>query len=161
MAHGAFLSVTGQKQGKIKGPVTLPGRKDTIQVFAGGHNIVSPRDPQSGLPTGQRIHKPLTIAKEIDCSSPLLINALTTNENLKEVVLQFWQQDRTGRDSVFYTIRLLNANIADYRLVLSLDSLPAPVPHPELEEISFTYQKITWTWEQGAITASDDWESRV
>jgi type VI secretion system secreted protein Hcp len=88
------------------------------------------------------------------------LNTLTTNENLKEVVLQFWQQDRTGRDSLFYTIRLVNANIASYRLVLSMDGAES-VQHPEREEFSFTYQKITWTWEQGGITATDDWEARV
>jgi type VI secretion system secreted protein Hcp len=160
MAHGAFLSITAQKQGRIKGSVTLPGRKDTIQVFAGGHEIVSPRDIQSGLPTGQRLHKPLFITKDIDCSSPLLLTALTTNENLKEVVLQFWHQDRTGRDSAFYSIRLVNANIASYKLVLSMDGTES-VQHPEREEFSFTYQKITWTWEQGGISAVDDWEARV
>ena len=160
MAHGAYLSITGQKQGRIKGPVTLIGRKDTIQVFGGAHEIVSPRDIQSGLPTGQRLHKPLTLTKEIDCSTPLLMNVLVTNENLKEVVLQLWQQDRGGRDAPFYTIRLVNANISGYKLLLALDGTE-PVQHPEREELTFTYQKITWTWEQGAISAGDDWEARV
>ncbi|NTW51638.1 MAG: type VI secretion system tube protein Hcp [Chlorobiaceae bacterium] len=160
MAHGAYLSITGQKQGKIKGPVSLIGRKDTIQVFGGFHEIVSPRDSYSGLPTGQRIHKPLTFIKEIDCSSPLLLNALVTNENLKEVVLQLWHQDRGGRDAAFYTIRLINASLAAYKLVLSMDGSDA-AQHPEREEFSLTYQKITWTWEPGAISASDDWEARV
>jgi hypothetical protein len=32
--------------------------------------VVSPRDAASGLPTGKRQHKPLTITKEIDKSSP-------------------------------------------------------------------------------------------
>jgi type VI secretion system secreted protein Hcp len=27
------------------------------------------------------------------------------------------------------------------------------------EEWSFTYQKIEWTWLDGGITASDDWEA--
>jgi hypothetical protein len=37
-----------------------------------GLEIVSPRDSASGLPTGKRQHKPLTITKELDRSSPLL-----------------------------------------------------------------------------------------
>lgn len=32
--------------------------------------VVSPRDPASGLPTGKRMHKPLTITKELDKMSP-------------------------------------------------------------------------------------------
>jgi Type VI secretion system effector, Hcp len=35
-------------------------------------SIVSPRDPASGLPTGKRMHKPITITKELDKSSPML-----------------------------------------------------------------------------------------
>ncbi len=34
--------------------------------------IVSPRDASSGLPTGKRMHKPFTITKELDKSSPEL-----------------------------------------------------------------------------------------
>jgi len=34
--------------------------------------IVSPRDAASGLPTGKRQHKPFTITKELDKSSPVL-----------------------------------------------------------------------------------------
>jgi type VI secretion system secreted protein Hcp len=30
------------------------------KVKAGSHEIVSPRDPASGLPTGKRMHKPFT-----------------------------------------------------------------------------------------------------
>jgi hypothetical protein len=30
------------------------------EVVGGAHEIVSPRDPASGLPTGKRMHKPLT-----------------------------------------------------------------------------------------------------
>jgi type VI secretion system secreted protein Hcp len=28
-----------------------------------------------------------------------------------------------------------------------------------MEDIQFTYQKIEWTWNDGGITAGDDWES--
>jgi hypothetical protein len=38
--------------------------------------IVSPRDAQSGLPTGKRMHKPLTIMKETDKASPVLYTKL-------------------------------------------------------------------------------------
>jgi type VI secretion system secreted protein Hcp len=29
------------------------------------------------------------------------------------------------------------------------------------EEIAFTYQSIQWTWTEGGLTASDDWEGRI
>lgn len=38
-------------------------------------NVVSPKDAASGLPTGKRQHKPMTISKELDKSSPKLAQA--------------------------------------------------------------------------------------
>jgi type VI secretion system secreted protein Hcp len=32
---------------------------------------------------------------------------------------------------------------------------------PLQEEITLTYQKIQWTWNDGGVTASDDWEAPV
>jgi type VI protein secretion system component Hcp len=45
---------------------------------------VAPRDAASGLPTGKRQHKPISITKELDKSTPLLMQALCTNENVTE-----------------------------------------------------------------------------
>jgi type VI secretion system secreted protein Hcp len=161
MAHGAYLSITGQRQGKIRGPVTLPGLKDSIRVFGGTHEVLSPRDAATRLPTGRRVHKPLIIVKEVDCSSPMLMSALVANENLKEVVLQFWQQDRAGRDVPFYTIRLLNASITGIRLVMAAETNSGLSMPPEQEEVTFVYRRIIWTWEQGGVCTSDDWEQDV
>ncbi|WP_252724590.1 type VI secretion system tube protein Hcp, partial [Acinetobacter baumannii] len=37
------------------------------------HEVIIPRDPQSGQPTGQRVHKPVVITKVFDKASPLLL----------------------------------------------------------------------------------------
>jgi type VI secretion system secreted protein Hcp len=36
--------------------------EDQLARVSGGHAIVSPRDPASGLPTGKRMHKPYSLA---------------------------------------------------------------------------------------------------
>ena len=56
-----FMKLRGQKVGVIRGSVTTKGREGSIQVFDINHEIVSPRDPQSGLSTGLRQHKPYTV----------------------------------------------------------------------------------------------------
>jgi type VI secretion system secreted protein Hcp len=132
-AIAGTLAVTGQKQGAFN--TTLTG-------FS--HEIVSPRDPASGLPTGQRMHKPISITKQLDATTPLLLNALVNNENLTSVLLGLM---RNGQQVA--TIKLTNANISDY------------VANGGNETWSFTYQKITWTWVDGGITAQDDWEAPV
>ena len=107
------------------------------------HEIVSPRDPASGLPTGKRQHKAFTITKELDKSTPLLLGALVTNENLPTVTFAY-----THGGTPYLTVKLTNANIASNEQVGTT------------ETIEFTYQKIEWTWIAGDISASD-WQSPV
>ncbi|WP_044238634.1 type VI secretion system tube protein TssD, partial [Chondromyces apiculatus] len=85
MALAAYLRLKGQTQGDIKGSVIQKGREDSIMVIAVSHEIISPRDAASGLPTGKRMHKPFVITKELDKSSPLLYNVLTNNENIVDM----------------------------------------------------------------------------
>ena len=72
--------------------------------------------------------------------------ALTQNENLTTVTITLWAPGTTTPEA---TIKLTNANIVDH----SQDGTT--------ESISFTYQKITWTWMDGDITSEDDWEAPV
>ena len=166
MALNQYLDLTGQKQGKINGSVTQKGRENKIMVIAVSHEIVSPRDSASGLPTGKRMHKPFVITKELDKSSPLLYNALVNNENITKWELQFWTPQLSaatgvGAEKQHFTIKLTNANIASIHFRSLNNKNPDMTRYAEYEEISFTYQKIEWTWVDGGITAMDDWESPV
>jgi type VI secretion system secreted protein Hcp len=166
MALNAYLKLKGQKTGEIKGSVTQKGREGKIMVIATAHEIMSPRDPASGLPTGKRMHKPFVITKELDKSSPLLYNVLVNNENISEWELQHWTPQLsaatgTGAEVQHYTVKLTNANIATITFRMLNNKNPDLMKYAEFEEIAFTYQKIEWTWVQGGITAMDDWESPV
>jgi type VI secretion system secreted protein Hcp len=166
MALNAYLKLKGQNSGDVKGSVTQKGREDTIMVHAYTHEIVTPRDAASGLPTGKRMHKPLTITKEIDKSSPILYSILVNNENITEFELQFWKPQikaasGVGSEVQFYTIKLVNANISQMHEYVLDNKIPANMPIPPMETVSFTYQKIEWTWVDGGITANDDWEAPV
>ena len=161
MALNAYLKLKGATQGDIKGSVTQKGREDSIMVIAVNHQVLSPRDSASGLPTGKRQHKPFTITKEVDKSSPLLYNALVNNENITEWKLQFWQPSAAGKEQQHYTIELTNASIAAIQLEMLNNKYPENMQHKEREHVSFCYQKIVWTWMDGGITAEDDWEAPV
>lgn len=150
-ALNAYLKLKGQKQGEIKGSVTQKGRESSIMVIAVSHEIVSPRDAASGLPTGKRQHKPFVITKELDRSSPILHQVLVNNENLSSFELTIFQPK--AKDPA-YTVRLTNANIASIKTLVGEDG-------KVLEEVAFTYQKIEWQWIDGGITAMDDWEAPV
>ena len=166
MAMMAYMKVRGKKQGWIKGSVTQKGREDSIAVIAYHHSVVSPRDPQSGLPTGQRMHKPFTVVKNTDRATPPLYTALCTNESLPEVTVNFWEPQVKAATGVgaavqFYTVKLTNAGIASITAMMPNVEDPAQQSFDPQEEVAFTYQKIEWTWNDGGITAVDDWEARV
>lgn len=157
-----YLTLKGQTQGEIKGSVTQAGREDSISVQYLQSKIVSPRDAASGLPTGKRQHQPLVFRKTIDKSTPKLLTALVNNENIQEAHFKFWRPSITGKEEQYFTIDLQNASLASHNLYHpdSYDS-SAGGNGADLEEWSFTYQKIVWTFTTGGITAQDDWEAPV
>ena len=168
MALNAYLRLKAAKQGDIKGSVTQKGREGRIAVIAFSHEIVSPRDSASGLPTGKRMHKPLVITKELDKSTPLLHAALVSNEAITSftldcfsVVARLGPGAGAGAEVNDFTITLANASIASIRMVMPNNRNPELTKLATYEEIAFTYEKITWTWVDGGVTASDDWETPV
>ena len=158
MALNAYLRLKGETQGDINGSITQKGREDSIMVIGTSHEVLSPRDAASGLPTGKRQHKPFVITKEIDKASPLLYSVLCNNENITEWKLEYWQPSKTGQEQQHYTIELLNASISEIRHEMLNNKYPENMQHKEREHIAFCYQKITWTWMEGGISAEDDWE---
>jgi type VI secretion system secreted protein Hcp len=161
MALNAYLRLTGEIQGEINGSVTQAGREDSILVISVGHQVTSPRDAASGMPTGKRQHKPITITKEVDKSTPLLYMALANNENITDWNLRFWRPSHSGKEIQFYTVQLVNARVVDIRFEMLNNNYPENMQHAEREHVSFTYQKIIWTYENGGITAEDDWEAPI
>jgi type VI secretion system secreted protein Hcp len=161
MALQAYLILKGQKQGAINGSITQKGRENSIGIIAVSHSVVSPRDAASGLPTGKRMHKPITVTQELDKAVPLLYNALVNNENITEWTCKFWEPSSTGAEKQYFTISLVNANIASIDFRMANNKHPDLMKFKEYLEIAYTYQKITWTWTDGGITAMDDWEAPV
>lgn len=165
MALNAYLHLKGVKSGDILGSSTVKGREGRIVVMGASHEVLSPRDPVSGLPTGRRMHKPYVITKEVDRASPLLYQVLTTNETLSEFDLQFWRtavkSPTSGSEVQHYTVRLTNAQIADIRFTQPNTRDPNLARLAEYEEVTFTYQKIEWLWTEGGIATQDDWLART
>lgn len=157
MATTAQLSLRGARTGEIRGD----GPDGRIRVIGVSHEITSPRDPASGLPTGSRQHRPLVLVKELDPASPLLRAVLANNENLPELRLAFTRPTAGGGEEQHFLIELLNANLTNIRLEMLNNQFAETAPLAVREHVSFTYQRITWTWLDGGITASDDWEASV
>ena len=154
-----YLSVKGEIQGDLTGESTKNQTKIPILGFSYG--VVSPRDPASGLPTGRRQHKPLTVFKEWGVISPQLFRALVDNENLISVIIDEARTDPTGKEVVYMEIRLTNATVMEITIdPQKVDVLPVWT-NREIEAISFTFQKIEIENKVSKVVAVDDWQQHT
>ena len=153
------LLVEGVKQGKIEGSCTMKGREGTILVQGVDHTVEIPKSPQTGLPTGKRVHGALTITKEVDKSSPKLLQALCSGEQLTEVELDFYRIKPSGEEEKYYTIKLTNAIIVGVRTWFPNCLQAETTSFGHMEDISFTYKAIRWTWVPDGIEAEDSWDA--
>src|SRR3954454_5234673 len=88
-----YLKIDGVAQEAAHGPICLrasatgdldgDGSPDTAivrlncaagEMHAAQFEVVSPRDSSSGMATGKRMHKPLTVVKEWGAATPQLAN---------------------------------------------------------------------------------------
>ena len=170
MPTPAYLSIEGSNQGQITsgaftadsvGNVYQEGHEDEILVEAFSHNVTVPTDPQSGQPTGQRVHKPLTITKVFDKSSPMLYQALTTGEKLTNCKLKWFRTSPAGVQEHYFTMELEDAIITDIQARMPNCQDPAKAHFTHLEEVSFSYRKIIWTHEVAGTSSMDDWRAPV
>jgi len=157
MAMTSYLTLEGKNQGKIEGDVAQKGREKTILVYGIEHNIEIPRDTHTGMPTGQRVHKPFSVTKHIDQASPKLMQAVSTGEQMKTFELKYFRINDKGQEEHYYTVKLGNAIVVSTRQYKPLTFLPENKPYHDMEVISFSYEKITVTYEPDGIEAEDNY----
>jgi len=133
-----------------------PGSDGTICVQSLGYGLILPTDAGSGLPTGQRQHRPLKVVKLVDAATPFIFSALTQNRTC-DVVIQFFKRDPAGSGAEihFFTITLQNAKITS----INASVIPGPQITPFVETITFTYQNIILKDEITGAETNDSWET--
>jgi len=170
MPTPAYLTIEGETQGPIsQGAFTLEsvgnnyqeGHEDEIFIQAFDHQVTLPKDPQSGQPSGQRVHRPFIITKVFDKSSPLLFNSLVQGERLTKCELKWYRPTTAGGSEHYFTIALEDAIITDIQSNMPHCQDPANAPFTHLETVSLSYRKIEWTHEVAGTSASDDWRAPV
>jgi type VI secretion system secreted protein Hcp len=152
----SFSSIGGNSLGS--GHSRVHGMKRGFTVLTPAnlrYALISPRDAASGLASGKRQHKPITITKEVDSATPLLFNTLCNNENIYRLLnIHFAQTNPQGAEEPYFSIKLTNAMVTG---VERIRPGRKGKDTNELEEIEFTFAKIEITWAGGGKTARDDW----
>lgn len=160
--HQILVAIHAQKQGDL---LAAGGFKDQAGT-ASKHQLctqefefstLSPRDVQSGLPTGQRMHKPVVFTAALGPAAPQLYTALCTNEALPTVVFDCYGPARDGGSlALAQTVKLTDANVASIDFVQPNLRDEKLVRLDEWQRIALTFGKIELSGPAG--TASDDWQ---
>jgi type VI secretion system secreted protein Hcp len=158
MAMTSYLKLTAANQGAIEGDCAQTGHEGTILVYEVDHHVEIPRDKLTGLPTGQRIHKPMIITKHLDCASPKLQQACTSGERITEALLEFFRINEKGLEEHYYTVKMENAIIVEMRNFKPITFMEENKPYHDMEQVSLTYEKIIWTYVPDGVEAEDDWK---
>lgn len=134
------------------------GREGTCDVYEIEHHVHQPTSISSGEASGVRVHSPLRIVKVIDRASPGFHKALCTGQSLQEVILDFYRIDPASRSEVkYYTIKLTKARIVDLKPYMPMSFVPAHESYRHMEQVSFVYESIEWTWLPDNVVEMDEW----
>ena len=137
-------------------------RKDSIECLYFEHAVKTAREAGSGMASGLRQYEPLLIRKRIDKSSPLLAKAMVRNEKIDGKFL-FFRPNPTGDGTTeqFYTIEIKDGRIASMKQIVPDTIVPATSTEPPLEEVTFVFHTISWTYTNGGVTHEDTWSKQA
>jgi type VI secretion system secreted protein Hcp len=154
-----ILSANGQNLDG-EGTSNAPAGNSFINGLGFDHEVSIVIDATTGQSTGRRTHKPIRIVKPIDKSTPLLYKALVQNQVIAGE-FRFWRPNPVGdgTQQQYYTITITGGRIVGVRDWKTNTRDLTADRAGDLEEVSITYQSITWTWTDGGITHTDTWSS--
>ncbi len=156
-----YLKANGKD---VKGESTQEsmGRKDSIECVAYEQGVKTAREAGTGMMTGRRQYDPVRIVKRIDKASPLIMKALTNNETI-DGVFKFFRPNPKGDGTTeqFYTVEIKNGNVASVRDLVNSTLDKELVHNPPLEEVTFVFQDIAWTFTNGGVTHQDSWKGKA
>jgi len=170
MALDADIKVVGSVQNAFKHQSSIKSRAGTSIVTKSTHGILAPRDPSSGLASGKRQHKEMQCTVLLDSSIINFYTALSTNEVLKTVTVNFYQTTAStlnvggtggggGESKPAITWVLENAVVSEIDFFQPFSrAVDQEEKHKDQHfTVKFTYQKVTVTWTVGGVTYTDDW----
>lgn len=170
----AFLLLTHETLGVIKGAARQESRRGEIPVIGFEHLVRSEREPETllakgGTPAAGRVHGVFTVTKELDQSTPKLRQAMAKAEPFSRWMLRCFRVPPAGggpagiREENHWTVELTNARVAATRMFMPNARLAAYSAYNEYEEVDFTYEKIKVSWRaltgNGAATSEGSHES--
>jgi len=142
----------------VKGSVDVAGREGSVEVLEFNHQVRIPTDPDTGRLTGTRKHEAITLVKAFDASTPYLYKAVCEGQTYKEVEIKWYKIDDTGTETEYFNHKLEGVKVCSVKPIMYNVKDPSKERYEHLEEVQMRYQKITWTFVDGNLQASDAWK---
>jgi type VI secretion system secreted protein Hcp len=152
-AEPVYLFLKAQNA-SVQGEVARKGLENSIEVLSYEQGVHVARDTSSGMATGRRQYEPIKIVKRIDRSSPLLLKALTQNQ-VVEGSFRFYRPGPGGTLQQFYTVEIAQGRVASVKQMSPDVMSPESQRLPALEEVTFVFNTIRWTFTDGGIQHED------
>jgi len=97
---------------------------------------------------------PIVIKKRIDKTTPLLIRALFDHQTVDTASFRFFRPSLGGASDVehFYTVLGEKGYVLNLKQISEDAIVAGEKAPPMMEEISFGFHEITWTYEIGGAT---------
>lgn len=137
---------------------TSLGRENSIECLYFEDAVRTAREKGSALATGRRTYEPIVIRKRIDKSSPLLARGLCNNEVIQGI-FKFFRPNPAGDGTTehFFTVEIAEGRVSSIKRT-SPDTIdPASSMDPPMEEVTFVFHNITWSYEPTGAMHHDNW----
>ena len=168
MPTPCYISIQGKSQGNLTagaftadsvGNIYVQGHEDEMLVQEFDHIVSVPTDPQSGQPSGQRVHKPFCFTVALNKAVPLLYNALASGEMLPNVTLKWFRTSVEGRQEHFFSTRLTDATIVDIDCQMPHCQDLSKSDFTQLIRVALGYRKIEWEHTVAGTSGAEDWRA--
>lgn len=137
-----------------KGPLqkSTEGEEQFVWVTGFRHETSCVMDPKTGMPVkagavGKKPalkHQPFVIQKKIDFTTPKFHEAFRNNLELSPWKLHLYHIPASGGANNYFSISLKKAKICAIEMKKPFMAVMNAGALHEIEEISFTYEEITW-----------------
>lgn len=119
--HGVGITCLNYHgRGTLAGLITPPRLLRMLEMTAHENSI--PVHHPHRIPSGTRVHRPITIVKEFDQTAPLLYRAVCEGRTMKKATIKMYRILESGIEAEYFNIILENVKFTTVAPFLSLDA---------------------------------------
>lgn len=156
MSTPAHLWLEDENGSPIIGSCMMPTRLGSIELKSFSHGVTIPVDPSWGKLTGTRVHRPITIVKEFDQTTPLLYRAVCEGRVMKKGIIKMYRILESGIEAEYFSIVMENVKLTTVAPFMT----PNGMSSTHLETLELRYEAISWKYTEGNIIYRDTWNDR-